>query len=131
MKSIGLSVQEKKRKIDFQDGGHGGHLGFPIGTILAIFDLQVTPMLPSKFEVNWPFGSGEEAKIQDGGHGGHLGFPIGMILAIFDLQVTPMLPSKFEVNWPFGSGEEAKNRFSRWPPWRPSWISDRHNFSYF
>ena len=30
--------------------------------ILAIFDLQVTLMLPSKFGVNWPFGSGEEAK---------------------------------------------------------------------
>ena len=41
-----------------------GHLGFPIGTILAIFDLTVTPMLPSKFGVNWPFGSGEEAKIR-------------------------------------------------------------------
>ena len=40
LESIGLSVQEKKRKIDFQDGGHGGHLGFPIGMILAIFDLQ-------------------------------------------------------------------------------------------
>ena len=89
-------------------------------------------MLPSKFEVNWPFGSGEEEKdFQDGGHGGHLGFQIGTILAIFDLQVTPMLPSKFEVNWPFGSGEEAKNRFSRWRPWQPSWISDRHDFSYF
>ena len=36
-------------KIDFQDGDHGSHLGFPIGTILAIFDLQVTPMLPTKF----------------------------------------------------------------------------------
>ena len=59
LESIGLSVQEKKRKIDFQNGGH---LGFPIGTILAIFDLQVAPMLPSKFGVNWPFGSGEEAK---------------------------------------------------------------------
>ena len=90
--------------------------------ILAIFDLQVTPMLPSKFEVNWPFGSGEEAKnrfsrwrpwrpswIFD-----------GTILVIFDLQVTPMLPRKFGVNWPFGSGEEAKNRFSRWRPWRPA-----------
>ena len=53
------------------------------------------------------------------------------ILGIFDLQVTPMLPSKFGVHWPFGSGEEAKNRFSRWRPWRPSWISDRHDFSYF
>ena len=38
-----------------------------------------------------------------------------------------MLPTKFGVNWPFGSGE-AKNRFSRW---RPSWISDRNDFSYF
>ena len=57
LESIGLSVQ-KKRKIDF----HGGHLGFPIGMSLAIFVLQVTPMLPSKFGVNWRFGSGEEAK---------------------------------------------------------------------
>ena len=31
-------------------------------TILAMFDLQVTPMLPIKFGVNWPFGSGEEEK---------------------------------------------------------------------
>ena len=82
---FGLSVQEKKLKIDFQDGCHGGHPGFPIGTSLAIFDLQVIPMLPSKFGVNSPF----------------------------------------------SSGEEAKNRFSRWPPWWPSWISDRHDFSYF
>ena len=171
------------RKIDFQDSRHGGYLRFTIGTILAIFDLQVTPMLPSKFGVNWPFGLGEEANkrfprwlpwlpswtsdqndfsyfwsikspqcfllclesicfwvkekkqkidFQDGCHGGNLGFPISTISPIFeDLQVTPMLPSKFGVNWPFGSGNEAKNRFSRWRPWRPSWISDRHDFSYF
>ena len=37
-------VQEK-RKIDFQDDRH---LGFPIETILAIFDLQVTMMIPTK-----------------------------------------------------------------------------------
>ena len=43
---IGLSVQEKKPKIDFQDGNH---LRFPIRTIFAIFDLQVTLMLPTKF----------------------------------------------------------------------------------
>ena len=49
---VGLSVQEKKRKIDFQDGRHGGHLGFPMVTISAIFNLQVTPMLPTKFHVN-------------------------------------------------------------------------------
>ena len=39
LESIGLSVQEKKRKIASQDGCHGGHLGFLISTILAIFDL--------------------------------------------------------------------------------------------
>ena len=62
VKSIGLSVQEKKRKMDFKDSHHGGHLGFPIETILAIFDLQVTPMRPTKFPVNWHIVSGEEAK---------------------------------------------------------------------
>ena len=60
-KTISLLFQ-KKQKIDFQNGGHGSHLGFPIRTILAIFYLQVTPMLPTKFHVNWPFSSGEEAK---------------------------------------------------------------------
>ena len=77
LESTGLSVQEKKQKIDFQD---------------------------------W---------ISD-----------GTILAIFDLQVTLMLPTIFGVNWLLGSGE-AKNRFSRRLPWPPSWISDRHDFSYF
>ena len=131
-------------------------------------------MLPTKFQVNWLFGLGEEAKkrfsrwppwwpswisdqqdfsyfwstnhpdtsyqvwsqlafrlrkwsekqdFQDGGHGRHLGFPIRTILAIFDLKVTLMLSTKFRVNKHLGLGEEAKNRFSRWPPWRPSWIT--------
>ena len=32
----------------FKDGRHGGHLGFPEGTTLLFFDLQVTPcFLPS------------------------------------------------------------------------------------
>ena len=73
-KSIGLLVQEKKRKIDCQDGCHGGHLGFWIGTILAIFHLQVTSMFPTKFQVIWDFGS-EEAKnrFSKWPPGGHLG----------------------------------------------------------
>ena len=57
-----LGLGEEAKKIDFPDGCHGSHLGFPIGMILAIFDLQATPMLPCKFGVSWPFGSGEEAK---------------------------------------------------------------------
>ena len=144
--------------------------------LLAFFDLQVTPMLPAKFRINWPFGSGEEMKngfsrkppwrpswISDRNdfshpdasyqvssqlafwfrrrseisrfsrcrHGGHLRFLIRTIKALFDLQVTPMIPTKFQIKWSFGSGEEAKNRFSRWPPWRPSWISDRNDFTCF
>ena len=79
--------------------------------------------LPS-FESFGFFSLGEEAK-------NRFSFPSVMILAIFDLQIITMLPTKFRVNRPFMSEEEAKNRFSRWPPWRPSWISDREDFSYF
>ena len=76
-------------------------------------------MLPTKFQVNWPFDSGEvKNNFQDGHHSGHLGFLTGTILATFDLQVTPMLG----LNWPFGFEEEAKTRFSSWHPWRSSWI---------
>ena len=51
---------------------------------MGIFDLQVTKILPTKFRVNWLFGSEEEAKkkIQDSGCCSHLGFPIIMSLAI-------------------------------------------------
>ena len=55
-KSIGLSVKEKKFKINLQDWACGGHLGFLIRTILAIFDLQVTLICLIKFRVSWPFG---------------------------------------------------------------------------
>ena len=51
-------VQEKKWKIDFQDGHNGCHLWFPIKTILAIFDLQVIQILSTKFHVSWPSGVG-------------------------------------------------------------------------
>ena len=92
-------------------------------------------MLPTKFQVNWLLGLREEAKkkkdFQDGHHGGHLGFPISRILAVLGLQVTLILPTKFGVNWPFGSGNKVKNRFSRWLPWQPSWISDRNDLAIF
>ena len=54
-------------------------------------------MLPTKFQVNWPFHS-EEAKIdfQDGGHVCRLGFPIRMILAIF-LSIYKQGSGNFEI----------------------------------
>ena len=62
LESMDLSIQDKKFKIGFQDDNCGGHLVFPIGTILAAFDLQATSMILTKFQVSWPFTSGEEAK---------------------------------------------------------------------
>ena len=57
------------------------------------FDLQVTLMLPTKFQVNWLSGQEKKGKI-DFQDGSHLGFPTELILAIF-YQVTPMFPTKF------------------------------------
>ena len=50
------------RKIHFKNGRHGGHLGFLIGRILDNFDLQVALILPTKYRVNRPSGSGEKAQ---------------------------------------------------------------------
>ena len=76
-----------------QDGNCGGQLVFPIEKILAIFlsishpdvfyrvlsqlhfNSEVTLMLPTKFRINQPFGSGKEATT-DFQDGRHLGYPI-------------------------------------------------------
>ena len=61
--SLCISVQGKKFKIYFQDGGSGSHLGFPIETILPSFDLQVSSkfliqLRVTHFRVNLHFRSG-------------------------------------------------------------------------
>ena len=60
-------------EIDFQDGSRGGHVGFPIKTILAIFYLQINP-----FRVYWPFDRGKVFRNgpPNSSWGSHLGFPI-------------------------------------------------------
>ena len=45
-------VWEEMSKIDFKDGGCGGHLGFLIGSVLAILCLPDVPMLLIKFQFN-------------------------------------------------------------------------------
>ena len=97
--------------------------------ILAVFDLQVTPMLRTEFQINWPFCSGEVAKNRFSRWPPWQ--PSWISDRNFDLQFTLMLPAKFQLKWPFGSGEEVKKSFSRWPPWPPFWIPDRNDFSYF
>ena len=76
--SVGLLIKEKKHKIDFQDCGH---LEYPIKMILAIFDLQVASILPTKFKSIGLSVQEMKHKIdfQDVGHGSHLGFRIGRI----------------------------------------------------
>ena len=49
--------------------------------ILATFDLQVIPIVPTMFCVNWPLGS-EEEQNRFSRYGGHLGYPIRMILVL-------------------------------------------------
>ena len=61
-------------------------------------------MLPTKFLVNWLFGSEEEAKNrfsrwQPSWISNQNDF------SYIDLLVTPMLPIKFQDNWPFVSEE--------------------------
>ena len=77
--SLSHLVQEKKRRIDFQDGRHGGHLGFPFRIILAIFYLQATPMLPTKFSSQLAFWFRRKSKktdFQDSHHSCNLRFQI-------------------------------------------------------
>ena len=84
----------EETKIDFQDGCHGSHLGFPIKMTLAIFDLQVTRCFQPSFESIGLSVQEKKRKI-DFQDGRHLGFPVRTILAIFDLQVTPIFLTKF------------------------------------
>ena len=43
---------------EFQDGHHGGHLGYLNRRVLAILNLCVTVMLPIKFWLNPNYGLG-------------------------------------------------------------------------
>ena len=94
--------------------------------ISAISDLQVNALiLPTKFQVNWPFGSRKEVQNR---FSRCRPWRPSWILDLKDFisflsteQVVTIFPSKFGISWPFGSREEVQNSFSRW---RPSWISD-------
>ena len=84
--------------------------------------------LPSSFGSIWPTVWEEMSfeEFQDGHHGGHLGYQNGTILAILNALMPPI---KFLLNLTYGLGGDVVWRISRWPPWRPSWISERNDFS--
>ena len=60
-----------------------------------------------------------------------LDFQSGNNFNYFYLQDTPIIPTRFRVNWPLRSGGDGQNRFSKWQPWWPFWISDWNDFTYF
>ena len=49
----GPKVWEEMSKLDFQDGGFGGHLIFSIGLVLGILYLLGILMLIIKFQLSW------------------------------------------------------------------------------
>ena len=51
------------------------------------------------------------------------------ILAILNPYVSLMPPMKFRLNLTYGLGGDVVWRISRWPPWQPSWISERNDFN--
>ena len=61
--SIQLTVWEVMLFEEFQDGCHGGHLGYCNGMILAILNLYVAPMPPIKFWLNPTYGLGKNFKM--------------------------------------------------------------------
>ena len=86
-------------------------------------------MLPTSYHVNWPLGS-EEAKIR-----------FFKMTAITDwndfsyLLSTSLPDASYQVSsqLAFGSEEKQKKKKKKRKKikWRPSWIFDRNNFSYF
>ena len=59
---MGLRVWEEILFEEFQDGHPGGHLGYRKGTILAILNLHVATMPPTKFQLNPTYGSGGDVE---------------------------------------------------------------------
>ena len=85
---------------EFQDGRHGGHLGYRNGTTLAILNLYIAPKPPNKFWLNLTYFWEEMLfeEFQDGRHGGHLGYQGRTISAILNLYNSPKSSIKFQLN---------------------------------
>ena len=61
--SIGLKVWEEMSFEEFE-GRPGGHLGYRNRMILAILNLPVTTMPPTKFQLNPTYGSGDVENVK-------------------------------------------------------------------
>ena len=116
--------RRRSKKNDFQDRCHGSLFGFPIGTIWAMFDLQVIPMLPTKFKVIWPFGSGEEAKNRFSRWLPWRPYwkPDWNDFNLFSSTSHPYASNQVSSQLAFQFRRRSEKKFSRWPPWQPFWF---------
>ena len=88
-------------------------------------------MPSSKSRLNLHYGSGGYVfwRISRWPHGGHLGCWNGTNLAVLNLHVSLMPPTKFQFIQTYRSRADVFSRFPSWPPWQPSWILERNQFS--
>ena len=90
----------------------------------SCFDLQITPILPIKFRVNWPFYSWEEDQnkfvkwqlCQPSCISNRNDFSYFWSTSHLDNSCYVSRQSTFRFR------KRSKNRISRWPQCRPSWI---------
>ena len=108
--AIRLAVWEEMLLEEFQDGHHGGQLGYGNGTILAILNLCVTVMPPIKFQLNQTSSLGGDVVWRiSRWPPWHLRYRNEMILVILNLHVATMPPTKFQLNPTYGSGKDVEN----------------------
>ena len=91
-------------------------------------------MLPTKFRVNWPFGSGEvkyRCSRWPPWRPSWIFNRNDLFIYLFIFWSTSHSDASYRGSCQLAFRfREVKNRFSRWP-WRPSLISDRNNLSFF
>ena len=107
------TVWEETSKIGFQGGGYGGHFGFPIGMILAIFHLHVNLLLHCKFQLNSTCGCEKMSKKRFSRWQlwRPSWIPINTILTCFNPEVILLLQRKFLLKSTDGLGRDVENLF--------------------
>ena len=123
-------TKKKKKKKKKKNCRRRSHFLYRNRTISASLNLYVASMPPISFgsiqltvgeEISFlkNFNAAAVASILD----------IWMILTILNLHTFPVPSTNFQLNPLNPSGADDVLRLSRWPQWRPSLISKRHDFS--
>ena len=87
--------------------------------IRLVMICSIVPRWPHGYQLRLPLAIFESACCLDWNK---------MVLAILNLHNTPMPPIKCQLNSTYCLGNVVWT-ISRWLTWRPSWISERNNFS--